>query len=65
MDTPANFSKSDTGGLAPVLVAVYWLVVALPLGWGVFQTVQKSIPLFHVTSAPVAAPADVAATPPK
>ena len=53
----------DVGGATPVLVAVYWLVVAVPLGWGVFQTVEKSIPLFHVTNAPVVTPAGEPATP--
>lgn len=23
-----------------------WTVVAVPLGWGVYQSVQKSLPLF-------------------
>ncbi len=23
-----------------------WVVVAVPLGWGVYQSVQKSLPLF-------------------
>jgi len=27
-----------------------WIVVALPLGWGVYQSVVKSIPLFRSTS---------------
>ena len=47
--TPVNTS-------AP-LVGIYWLIVLIPLGWGVFQTVQKSIPLFHVTSTNAGSPA--------
>jgi len=29
------------------LLAVAWLWVVVPLGWGVFQSVQKSLPLFE------------------
>ena len=47
---------SATTNTAAPLVAIYWLIVVLPLGWGVYQTVQKSVPLFHVTSATAAAP---------
>jgi hypothetical protein len=31
-------------------VALAWLVVTLPLGWGVYQSVVNSRPLFQVTS---------------
>ena len=35
-----------------------WLLVAVPLGWGVTKSVQKSLPLFGVEPAPApAAPA--------
>lgn len=30
-----------------LVLAVAWLWVAVPLGWGVFQSVQKSLPLFQ------------------
>jgi hypothetical protein len=30
-----------------LLLAAAWLWVAVPLGWGVFQSVQKSLPLFE------------------
>jgi hypothetical protein len=33
-----------------------WLCVVLPLGWGVMKSVQKSLPLFGITSAAPAAP---------
>lgn len=26
---------------------IAWVWVALPLGWGVYQSVNKSLPLFH------------------
>ncbi len=28
------------------LIVIAWLVVVLPLGWGVYQSVVKSLPLF-------------------
>lgn len=31
-------------------IALAWLVVALPLGWGVYQSVVKSLPLFRATA---------------
>ena len=70
-DSDRTTSAPVTNPSAP-LVGTYWLIVLIPLVWGVFQTVQKSIPLFHVTSAaapaptvmPVAVPAaDATATP--
>jgi hypothetical protein len=47
-----------------LLVAAAWLIVALPLGWGLYQSVIKSKPLFNAASAP-AAPAAPAAIPGK
>ena len=35
----------------PLLIALAWTVVAVPLAWGVSQTVMKSLPLFHGTGA--------------
>ncbi len=29
-----------------LLVALAWIIVALPLGWGLYQSVMKSRPLF-------------------
>jgi len=31
-----------------------WLLVAVPLGWGVTKSVQKSLPLFRGASKPAA-----------
>lgn len=33
-------------------LVVAWAVVAVPLGWGVYQSVQKSLPLFVEQSEP-------------
>lgn len=31
-----------------------WLLVAIPLGWGVTKSVQKSLPLFRGEAQPAA-----------
>ena len=32
---------------SPLLVAAAWVIVALPLGWGLYQSIMKSKPLFN------------------
>lgn len=44
MDRPAKPTS-------PLTIALAWIVVAIPLGWGVYQSVVKSLPLFR-TAAP-------------
>jgi hypothetical protein len=39
---------------SPLAVAAAWVIVTIPLGWGVYQCVVKSLPLFR-PSAPSAA----------
>ena len=34
-------------GSSSVAIAVAWLVVGVPLLWGVWETVKKSLALFH------------------
>jgi hypothetical protein len=36
---------------SPLVIAVSWIVVLIPLGWGVFQSVVKSLPLFQTSTA--------------
>lgn len=31
---------------SPLQIAIAWAIVGLPLAWGVYQTVLKSVPLF-------------------
>jgi hypothetical protein len=44
--------KSSAG-----LILVAWLVVGVPLGWGVYNTLLNSMKLFQVAPAGAAAPA--------
>jgi hypothetical protein len=46
---------------SPLTVALAFLVVALPLGWGLYRSVKNSMPLFTARNAP--APAPTTATP--
>jgi hypothetical protein len=38
---------------SPLLLAAAWLVVTIPLAWGVYQTAKKSLPLFRMSAAVV------------
>ncbi len=33
-------------------VLFFWVLVSLPLGWGLYQSVQKAMPLFQGVNAP-------------
>jgi len=48
-----NSSEKKT---SPLLLALAWLVVMIPLGWGVSKSVKKSLPLFAPVSEDVPAP---------
>jgi len=37
-----------------IVLAIAWMLISLPLGWGVYQSVQKSMPLFQGSSQPAA-----------
>lgn len=41
---------------SPALVAAAWIIVAIPLGWGFYQSVVKSKPLFNTQGAHAVAP---------
>lgn len=36
---------------ASLAIALAWVIVTLPLGWGVYQSVVKALPLFQATPA--------------
>jgi hypothetical protein len=37
-----------------ITLVIAWTWIALPLGWGVYQTLQQSMPLFSGQTAPAA-----------
>jgi hypothetical protein len=37
-----------------ISLAIAWTWIAVPLGWGVYQSVMKSMPLFSGESKPAA-----------
>jgi hypothetical protein len=45
---------------SPLLVALAFLVVAIPLGWGFYRSVRNSMPLFTAGNAAAAAPGPAA-----
>lgn len=45
---------------SPLLVALAFLVIAIPLAWGFYRSVRNSVPLFTAGKVPVAAPAPAA-----
>lgn len=45
--------------MSPFRLFIAWIWVAVPLGWGVYQSVNKSLPLFGGASAPAPAAAPV------
>jgi hypothetical protein len=45
---------------SPALIAVAWLIVLVPAGWGLTFTVQNALKIFQTSPAP-AAPATPAA----
>ena len=66
MANSPDFPTTANSGSSQLLAVVYWLVVILPLSWGVYKTAHNAIPLFHVTSATAAAATPGAAsTPPE
>jgi hypothetical protein len=42
MENPSNSSQTRR-------IAASWLLVLIPLGWGVYQSLVKSLPLFQQT----------------
>jgi hypothetical protein len=31
----------------PILLALFWLYVAMPLSWGIWSTIKKALALFN------------------
>jgi hypothetical protein len=49
--------NENTTKSSGVLILFAWLVVGIPLGWGVYNTVLGAMKLFQAPAAPAAAPA--------
>jgi hypothetical protein len=49
---------------SPLTIALAILVVAVPLGWGLYRSIKNSMPLFTAASAPAAATAPAPAPAP-
>jgi hypothetical protein len=32
---------------SPLAIALAWIIVLVPLGWGLYESVVKSLPLLH------------------
>jgi hypothetical protein len=37
----------DTGKSSPAMIAAAWLVVGLPLAWGIYNTLLNAVKLFQ------------------
>jgi len=50
---------SPSGGStsSPLAIALAWLIVALPAGWGIYQTAITSMALFRAAPASQVSPA--------
>ena len=40
-------SRPEEEKTSPLVLAAAWIVVLIPLAWGVYQTAIKSLPLFR------------------
>lgn len=46
-----------------IKIFIYWVLVGLPLSWGLYKSVERSLPLFTgKPNTPTVAPAKPAAT---
>jgi hypothetical protein len=48
---------SDESKSSPILIVAAWLLVAIPLSWGVFKSGQNAAKLFTAPAPAAAAPA--------
>jgi MFS family permease len=46
--TPAQPGTATATRTSPLLVALAWLAVGLPLAWGIWITLSKALPLFRI-----------------
>jgi hypothetical protein len=48
-----SLSRPGEEKTSPLVLAAAWIVVLIPLAWGVYQTAIKSLPLFRAVDATV------------
>lgn len=57
-------SSSSPRASSLPLVFIYWLIISIPMGWGIYKTWQKSVPLFKASdTAAVGTPVTATTTP--
>ena len=44
---PSPDAPTEEAPSSAAAVALRWLIVGLPLAWGIFETLKKSLALFH------------------
>lgn len=49
---------AETKGSSPILIAVAWIIVGVPLGWGVYKSAQNAVKLFQPAPPAASAPAN-------
>jgi hypothetical protein len=45
---------ADVDKTSPALIALAWIIVGVPLGWGVYKSGQNAVKLFQPQPAPAA-----------
>ena len=40
-------SESNVSTTSPLVIAAFWLVVGVPLAWGVYRTLLQALKLFQ------------------
>lgn len=45
---------AEAKGSSPLLIAVAWTIVGVPLGWGVYKSAQNAVKLFQPQPAATA-----------
>jgi hypothetical protein len=47
MDMATDTMSSSTTKSSPLILALAWVAVGLPLAWGIAQTIMKALALFR------------------
>jgi len=49
--------------MKPFRIAFAWLLIGIPLTWGVARSVQKSLPLFRTAPSTLSTPTPITSSP--